>query len=239
MGVGLPEAGPFLSVWIVGEAELSFWQREPGGPRTMRWTTSVMVDRAGRAHLLPADTENLFSSGWACKRIPPEDVRKLEQVWAPLSPRRQAHPEPAYFMIEYRPPNLPAAAREPAPTFFIPKEGFERSSDLGRALEATLEILESAYGRRYVRELRAAGLDDLLPSRLASDGRDDTPKPEGSHLALSVPNEAVADSAFEALAAGGKVEMPLAKTFWSPRYGMVTDNFGEGHGAWRWAECTP
>ncbi len=63
---------------------------------------------------------------------------------------------------------------------------------------------------------------------LASDGCDDKSKFDGFRLALSVPNEAAADAAFDALAVGGKVDMPLAKTFWSPRYGMVTDKFGVG-----------
>src|SRR5579859_5153540 len=64
---------------------------------------------------------------------------------------------------------------------------------------------------------------------MASDGCSaDQPKFEGFSLSLSVPGEADADRAFDALAKGGKVEMPLAKTFWSPRFGMVTDRFGIG-----------
>jgi len=35
-------------------------------------------------------------------------------------------------------------------------------------------------------------------------------------------------SAFAALADGGQVRMPLTKTFWSPRFGMVVDRFGIG-----------
>jgi PhnB protein len=31
---------------------------------------------------------------------------------------------------------------------------------------------------------------------------------------------------FAALADGGTVTMPLAKTFWAPLFGMVTDRFG-------------
>ena len=50
----------------------------------------------------------------------------------------------------------------------------------------------------------------------------------GFRLALTVPTEADADRFFNALAEGGKVDMPLTKTFWSPRYGMVTDRFGLG-----------
>jgi uncharacterized glyoxalase superfamily protein PhnB len=61
---------------------------------------------------------------------------------------------------------------------------------------------------------------------MASDGCDDKSRFDGFRLALSVPTEACADHAFSALAEGGKIDMPLAKTFWSPRYGMVTDKFG-------------
>ncbi len=63
---------------------------------------------------------------------------------------------------------------------------------------------------------------------MASDGCDDKSKFDGFRLALSLPNEAAADAAFDALAEAGKVDMPMMKTFWSPRYGMVTDKFGVG-----------
>ena len=51
---------------------------------------------------------------------------------------------------------------------------------------------------------------------------------QGFSLSLTVANEAEADRQFAALADGGQVQMPLAKTFWSPRFGMVTDRFGVG-----------
>ena len=63
---------------------------------------------------------------------------------------------------------------------------------------------------------------------LASDGCGEPHRFEGFRLALTVPTEAAADLAFNALADGGRVDMPLAKTFWSSRYGMVTDRFGIG-----------
>ena len=61
---------------------------------------------------------------------------------------------------------------------------------------------------------------------MASDGCDDRSPFSGFRLALSVTSAEECDRAFAALAAGGQVDMPLAKTFWSPRYGMVTDKFG-------------
>ncbi len=63
---------------------------------------------------------------------------------------------------------------------------------------------------------------------MASDGCDDKSKFDGLRLALSVPTGADARKAFDALADGGSVQMPLTKTFWSPCYGMVTDRFGLG-----------
>jgi Uncharacterized protein conserved in bacteria len=51
---------------------------------------------------------------------------------------------------------------------------------------------------------------------------------QGFSLSLSVPNEVEADRAFNALADNGQVKMPLTKTFFSPRFGMVEDRFGIG-----------
>ncbi|MFO1463255.1 MAG: VOC family protein [bacterium] len=62
---------------------------------------------------------------------------------------------------------------------------------------------------------------------MASDGNC-TGKPsfQGFSLSVSAANEAEADRLFAALAEGGQVQMPLAKTFFSPRFGMVADRFG-------------
>lgn len=64
---------------------------------------------------------------------------------------------------------------------------------------------------------------------MASDGDSaDKAKFQGFSLSLSVPNEADADRAFHALSDDGKVKMPLNKTFFSPRFGMLEDRFGIG-----------
>lgn len=63
---------------------------------------------------------------------------------------------------------------------------------------------------------------------MASDGCGDTSPFAGFSLSISVATEAEADICVDALAVGGKVTMPLAKTFWSPRFGMLTDKFGMG-----------
>lgn len=64
---------------------------------------------------------------------------------------------------------------------------------------------------------------------MASDGCNEVEKFSGFRLALNVPDEDEARRIFAALASnGGKVDMPLTKTFWSPLYGQVTDQFGVG-----------
>ncbi len=60
---------------------------------------------------------------------------------------------------------------------------------------------------------------------MASDGCDDKSTLHGFKLALSVASEEEAHKAFNALANGGTIEMPLTATFWSPFYGMVKDRF--------------
>ena len=62
---------------------------------------------------------------------------------------------------------------------------------------------------------------------LASDGHS-TGKPnfQGFALSITVPDEGKVERYFAALADGGKIMAALAKTFFSRRFGMVTDRFG-------------
>ncbi|MEO7245187.1 MAG: VOC family protein [Rubrivivax sp.] len=48
----------------------------------------------------------------------------------------------------------------------------------------------------------------------------------GFSMSIGAKDESEADRMFAALADGGKVTMPLAKTFWSAKFGMLTDRFG-------------
>jgi PhnB protein len=61
----------------------------------------------------------------------------------------------------------------------------------------------------------------------ASDGRAQGKAAyQGFSLSLTVANPAEADRCFNALADQGSVQMPICKTFFSPRFGMLTDRFG-------------
>jgi PhnB protein len=62
---------------------------------------------------------------------------------------------------------------------------------------------------------------------MASDGRClGKPNFQGFALSVTVPSDAEADRLFAALGDGGQVQMPMAKTFFSSRFGMVADRFG-------------
>jgi len=64
---------------------------------------------------------------------------------------------------------------------------------------------------------------------MASDGRNQgKPEFKGFSLTLAVDSEAEADRLFAALSDGGKIEMPLGKTFFSPKFGVLSDKFGVG-----------
>jgi len=78
--------------------------------------------------------------------------------------------------------------------------------------------------------------DRVMHARLAVDGgvlmaSDSMPgQPygglKGCGLALTFPQVADARRAFDALAEGGRVDMPMDKTFWAEAFGMVVDRYG-------------
>jgi len=51
---------------------------------------------------------------------------------------------------------------------------------------------------------------------------------QGNNFSISIAadNKEEAEKLFKGLSAGGKVTMPLSKTFWSESFGMLTDKFG-------------
>ena len=78
--------------------------------------------------------------------------------------------------------------------------------------------------------------DRIMHACIDLDGRmlmaSDTPAGQphegmkGASLSLSYSAVGEAKKTFDALAQGGKVVMPMAKTFWAESFGMLTDRFG-------------
>jgi PhnB protein len=62
---------------------------------------------------------------------------------------------------------------------------------------------------------------------MASDGMGNgKPEFKGFSLSLTAASDAEAQRLFKALSEGGKVEMPMMKTFYASSFGMVADRFG-------------
>jgi PhnB protein len=51
-------------------------------------------------------------------------------------------------------------------------------------------------------------------------------EPKGFSVSLQIKSAAEAERIFQELGQEGRVLMPLAKTFWAERFGMVVDRFG-------------
>ena len=102
---------------------------------------------------------------------------------------------------------------------------------LGGKLEALM-----TYGDGPEPQHCPAGAKDLvMHARLAFDGRvlmasdqppGDRQSMSGFALSLQYPGAPEARRIFDRLAQGGKVTMPMQKTFWADSFGMLVDRFG-------------
>lgn len=92
------------------------------------------------------------------------------------------------------------------------------------------------HGESPMAEQTPAGWKDaIMHARLEFDGNalmgSDAPgdyfkPPQGFFVNLAINEVAKAEQVFNALAQGGKVEMPIQQTFWAARFGMLIDQFG-------------
>lgn len=63
---------------------------------------------------------------------------------------------------------------------------------------------------------------------MGSDGQANQPREtmHGCNMTLNVDSDADAERIFQALAQGGTVRMPLDKTFFASKFGMLSDRYG-------------
>lgn len=69
------------------------------------------------------------------------------------------------------------------------------------------------------------GASEIMASDGCNSGKTEF---KGFALSISVPTGAEADRYFAALSEGGQVQMPLEKTFFAEKFGMLADKFGVG-----------
>ena len=107
---------------------------------------------------------------------------------------------------------------------------YERT--LGGKIEMMMTHAQSPMGA----QASPGNADRIMHARLVIDGRalmaSDTmagdPKEgmKGFSLSLVYPTAAEAKKVFGVLSDGGKVTMPMEKTFWAEAFGMLVDRFG-------------
>ena len=102
---------------------------------------------------------------------------------------------------------------------------------LGGKIEAMMTYGESPMADQTSPEL----LNKIMHVQLTVGdqelmGADSTPEyseePKGFSVSLNIDNVAETERIFRTLAENGTVRMPLEKTFWAERFGMLVDQFG-------------
>jgi PhnB protein len=90
--------------------------------------------------------------------------------------------------------------------------------------ESPMSSQVSPEWRSKIIHARLAVGDEVLMGSDAPPERYEAPK--GFSVSITVKEPAEAERVFQELAKGGKVQMPIQKTFWSVRFGMLVDQFG-------------
>lgn len=111
--------------------------------------------------------------------------------------------------------------------FYIDALGAEQTMRMtfGESPEKSPMPLPPGWDKKVMHASIKVG--DMLLMMSDADSSD-TAQFKGFRLSLACDGEAAARRAFDKLAAGGSVQMPLSKTFWAPLFGMLEDKFGIG-----------
>ena len=103
-----------------------------------------------------------------------------------------------------------------------------------KVLGGSIEVMQT-HGESPAKDFTPPEWHDaIIHARLNTGGQvlmgSDAPpdyqeKMGGFSISVTVSDEQLADRIFAGLAEGGSVTMPLAETFWAPKFGMCTDRF--------------
>lgn len=94
----------------------------------------------------------------------------------------------------------------------------------GESPESSMIEQMSPEGRNKIMHVSlTVGDQELMGSDSPSEYFEE---PKGFSVSLNIDSVAEAERIFHALAENGTVRMPLEKTFWAERFGMLVDQFG-------------
>ena len=123
-------------------------------------SSSVFVDRTGRSYFSPDHTAWMLSTVAVCRTIAAEDLQLIKKAWEEVAhasgnTREEIPDRPYMFLNHYTDDGRRVQ-------FHVKPRGAGERPQLESALRLTMRVLEDTYGDRFVREIRAAGLQDLL-----------------------------------------------------------------------------
>ena len=105
-----------------------------------------------------------------------------------------------------------------------------------RTLGGKIEMMMTHGESPMAEQVPPASRDRIMHSRLVVDGHalmasdmnagDRYEEMKGFYVSLIYGTVKDAQKVFDALAKGGRVVMPLGKTFWADAFGMLVDRFG-------------
>lgn len=104
-----------------------------------------------------------------------------------------------------------------------------------KCLGGKIEAMFTFGGSPMSEQVPAEWRSKIMHARLVVDGMTlmgaDAPPgryegTKGFSVSIGVKDAAEADRIFQSLAENGKVQMPIQKTFWAIRFGMLVDQFG-------------
>jgi PhnB protein len=104
-----------------------------------------------------------------------------------------------------------------------------------KTLGGKIESLMTNAGAPSMGEIPAGWESKVMHARLSVGGTtimgSDAPpayykEPQGIDISINLNDPQEADRIFNALAENGTVRMPIQKTFWASRFGMLVDRFG-------------
>jgi PhnB protein len=81
----------------------------------------------------------------------------------------------------------------------------------------------SEWRERIIHATLIVGETELMAGDAPPDRYEE---PRGFSVTIQIIDPAEAERIFNALAENGTVRMPIQQTFWSPRFGMLVDQFG-------------
>jgi PhnB protein len=104
-----------------------------------------------------------------------------------------------------------------------------------KVLSGKIEAMMPYEGSPMAQQVPPERLSQIMHARLrigdvtlmGSDSPPDHYEPmKGFSVTLSIDDPREAERVFQALSANGTVHMPIQKTFWAERFGMLVDQFG-------------